>query len=845
MNKKIRKIAAMLALTAMLAASVPAAYAGETGSAAGTADTAGTANGAGAANTSGTEEKADTSKGILDTLGDMFGSVFSLSGSSVQYENATTIRLSDSGITVNGSAVSTDESAAVYTANDIIYYEDRETYDDGYTYGEGTADDKHTAEEAAAQTVVHITEPGTYILSGKLSAGQIFVDLGDDAKTDPNAVVTLVLDDVDINCDVAPAVLFYSVYECDTAWVAYDEGETTEYNASTEQDTSKAGANVIIADGTENTVTGSHVAKIYKDNADEKKKYKFDAAFYSKMSMNIDGETKGDGVLTITADNEGLDTEMHLTINSGNVNINSQDDGINTNEDNVSVTTINGGSLHIVAGLGDEGDGIDSNGYLVINDGVVIATARPAADAGLDSDLGSYINGGYVVATGSTMDWPESDSEQVTMNLQFASMQNSDEAIIITDTEGNVVFAYDPDKDEASGTNNRGYQGAVISSPELEVGETYHVYVGGSVSGTEVNGLYEADTVTGYTDAIQQEYTGTDVGGMGGPGMGGQGGMTPPDGSQDGTTRPERGQRPDFQNGNTDSTDGTNTGNTNTNGQPPALPDGTQPQEGATPPEGMTPPDGTQDGTMTSPEGGQMMPGSQNGTASGTASTEFCMTDKVNAFSGVTDAGTSSGTGTVDSGNQTGGQPSDNTGKDEGGQTTDTQSLPFTDVKDSDWFYGNVKYAYTNGLFKGTSDTTFSPQTQMSRAMLWCVIARMEDADSSDGDTWYSAAQAWCKAQGISDGTQADNNVTREQIVTMLWRLAGSPSSSQDLSAYTDSSSVSAWAEDAMAWAVEKGIVKGDNNKKLNPKNNATRAEVAALAERYETGQADSSTKAA
>ena len=429
----------------------------------------------------------------------------------------TVIVLSDDGITVNGSAVTEDETEAVYIANDIIYYEDLDYYEDtGYEYGEGTDEDKHSEEEAAAHTVVHITEAGTYRISGTLSCGQIFIDLGDDAEEDSTAVVTLILDNVDITCTVAPAVLFYSVYECDTAWVEDEDN----YTASATQDTSAAGANVIIADGSVNTVNGSYVAKIYKNNGNAKKLYKFDGAFYSKMSMNVDGEEEGTGVLNIIAENEGLDSELHLTINGGTINIQSQDDGINTNEDNVSVTTINGGSIHILGGLGDEGDGIDSNGYLVINGGVVIAIANPSADSGLDSDCGSYINGGTVLATGSTMDWPESESEQVTMNLQFEEAQDSDEAIIVTDSDGNVVFAYDPDEDETTGSYNRGYQGAVISCAEFEVGETYYVYIGGTVAGEDTNGLYDNSTVTGFSGAMRQIYTGTDVGMDNMPGTG-------------------------------------------------------------------------------------------------------------------------------------------------------------------------------------------------------------------------------------------------------------------------------------------------------------------------------------
>ena len=236
--------------------------------------------------------------------------------------------------------------------------------------------------------------------------------------------------------------------------------------------------------------------------------------------MNINSESAGTGVLNITADYEGLNTELHLTINGGNVNIFSQDDGINVNEDEVSVLTVNGGSLHICAGLGAEGDGVDSNGYLVVNGGTVISAANPAADSGLDSDKGSYVNGGTVVALGSTMDWAKADGENVTqaiLNMRFTGSQSSTEAIIITDGSGKTVFAYDPDKDEVSGKHSRSYTGAVVSAPGLQVGKTYQIYVGGDVTGTEVSGVYDPATVTGFTDATQQCISSNEVGGMGRP----------------------------------------------------------------------------------------------------------------------------------------------------------------------------------------------------------------------------------------------------------------------------------------------------------------------------------------
>ena len=588
------------------------------------------------------------------------------------------ITFSDSGIKVDGEDISLDEDEGVYLAHDVVYYEDRDEYDSGNPYGEGADDERHSADDAAAVSVVHITQAGTYRLTGSISAGQVWVDLGKDAAEDASAKVTLLLDNLDITCGVAPAVVFHRVYECDGDWSAD--------TASATVDTSDAGAVVVIADGSVNNVTGSHVARIYKDNEEQRKLWKIDGAFYSFMSMNIEGEQDGTGVLNITADNEGLDSELHLTLNGGNVSIASQNDGINTNEDGVSVTTINGGTLHIVAGLGDEGDGIDSNGFLVINGGTVISMANPRSDSGLDSDMGSYINGGTVVALGSTMDWAESDSAQVTMNLQFTSSQDAGDAIVVCDESGEVVFTYNPSEDETASGKTRSYLGAVLSCPNFEVGQTYSVYVGGVVSGQETQGVYDVETVTGYEGGTQQAYTGTDVqggpGGFGGPGgemgPGGQGGfgdMGP--GGQGDQGAPSGGMGPGEQGGQ-----GEPNGNVPANEsggpqggaqEPPTMPNGEQSQGGqmSQPPAG-TPgneqsgelpadgnseppakPDDKQDNQLAgdaaqanqsspaTPQAGQPSDGSnpQSDNASGAqASTEFYMQDTVNAFSGVTAA---------------------------------------------------------------------------------------------------------------------------------------------------------------------------------------------------------------
>ena len=124
-------------------------------------------------------------------------------------DNAVQISLSDTQIKADDVVVDGNAEKGVYLANDIVYYEAGKDF----TYGEGTSDDAHTAKEAAEHTVLHIAKPGVYSISGTLSKGQIAVDLGKDALDDPDAVVTLVLNGADITCEVAPAIIFYSVYE--------------------------------------------------------------------------------------------------------------------------------------------------------------------------------------------------------------------------------------------------------------------------------------------------------------------------------------------------------------------------------------------------------------------------------------------------------------------------------------------------------------------------------------------------------------------------------------------------------------------------------------------------------
>ncbi len=409
-----------------------------------------------------------------------------------RFKTEKTITLADGEILLDEKPV--NETGAVYISRDIIYYEEKEAYTSGNPYGEGDMGDMHTKAEADAHTVLNITKSGAYRISGTLSRGQIRVDLGKGASQNPDAVVELILDTADITCTVAPAILFMNVYECDK--------DHSKDSATSTVDTSGAGAVLVLADKSVNNIKGAYVEKIFKDTAGENKLWKQDGAIYSYMSMNV----YGPGTLNLEAENEGIDTELHLTIHGGNINICSQNDGINTNEEKVSVTTINGGNINILAGLGGEGDGIDSNGWLVINGGNVFSSAHPASDAGLDSDLGSYINGGKVIALGAPMDWPESDSAQVTINLQFSKPQKAGDAIVVKNKEKDVVFAHK--KTEDALVADRTYLGAILSCPEFEVNAEYTVFIGGTISGDASLGIYPKGAK--HTDGVLQGYIETD-----------------------------------------------------------------------------------------------------------------------------------------------------------------------------------------------------------------------------------------------------------------------------------------------------------------------------------------------
>ena len=159
-------------------------------------------------------------------------------------------------------------------------------------------------------------------------------------------------------------------------------------------------------------------------------------------------------------------------------------------------------------------------------------------------------------------------------------------------------------------------------------------------------------------------------------------------------------------------------------------------------------------------------------------------------------------------------------------------SKDFVDVPNNYWGSTYIDFATSRGLFSGTSESTFAPDTPMNRAMIVTVLAAYEGVDTTTGSTWYEAGRQWAMANGISDGTNMNQNLTREQLAVMLWRYAGSPTVAP-LSGYSDLDNISDWAEMAMAWAVRNGMIAGMDGNMLNPGGQATRAQVATILMRF------------
>ncbi|MBQ7559481.1 MAG: carbohydrate-binding domain-containing protein [Synergistaceae bacterium] len=329
----------------------------------------------------------------------------------------------------------------------------------------------HSASDAYKNPVLHIRSKGVYSLSGTWT-GQISVEA--------NAII--ILNGVTITCTVGPAFVFADP-NADFYNYTKEYGETDESVIASDYLTvgqtlldtllSNDANIVVVADGTTNNITGSNVYRILKaepkssaekvdgtDISDQIKLCKMDGAFYSYVSLAICGGAEGTGVLNITSTSlEGLGSELHMTIEGGNITINSPEDGINVNEDDVSVFTMLDGTLTINS---TTGDGIDSNGYVVINGGSLDITAgsqktNSAGEAGIDAEKEIYISDAatytWTAASGSSQPTPPDSNPPSSSDVSPDVKPDASPDITPTSLDSTVTPpapVYEPDDSSSS-----------------------------------------------------------------------------------------------------------------------------------------------------------------------------------------------------------------------------------------------------------------------------------------------------------------------------------------------------------------------------------------------------------
>lgn len=745
-----------------------------------------------------------------------------------------------------------------------------------------TAKGKYTGYEIDG-TDVSITAAGTYVFSGDCDNGSITVKKGVTG-------VTIVLNGLTLTNDDSAAITLNKTAEASliaaagtTNTVADTEGSNDE-NAAVKV---KSGAALAIGGTGTLTVDG---------NAKNGIKGAADAVItVAEVKLNINAADDGlscddelnitGGTLSITAggdavkaspdtgDTENPDTTSlgNVTISGGTLTLNATEDGIQADGD----LTISGGTFHVktngghTTALTDDSascKGFKAGGALTVTGGTLTVDS---ADDALHASTDVTISGGTLtLATGDDGVHADNDLVIGTKGASSTSTPRINITASYEGLEGTTVTVYSGDIDVAA--SDDGVNAA--SSTLGERSDKYAISIAGgdlyidagsdgldsnndiNITGGKVE-VYGADammdvaidydgtfTLSGGTlfGAGMEPSAGTQAyiavgetspsGGMGGGpnGQGGGQGMTPP-GDANGSADGNRPAPPNFS-GNT-STDGTFT--------PPTKPSGGK-ADGK--PSGNLP---NRESALGIKEGSVITVQDSSGKTLYTATALGSMSSVIFSSADIKEDetytvlvdGTSVGTaeaklGTTDSSSSNstfkpgqGGQPNQN-----GSQAT---VGGFKDVAQNSWYAGAVQYVTSNSLMNGTSTTAFSPSANMSRGMLMTVLARYAGESTEGGTVWYEKGMNWAKNRGISDGSAPNRNITREQLAAMLYRYAGEPDGAADLSAYADAGSVSAYAEKAVQWCVKNGILTGKTSSTLAPKATATRAECAAMLQRF------------
>lgn len=754
------------------------------------------------------------------------------------------------------------------------------------TDSSATAKGKYTGYEIDG-TDVSITAAGTYVFSGDCDNGSITVKKGVTG-------VTIVLNGLTLTNDDSAAITLNKTAEAELVAAAgtintvADTAGANDENAAVKV---KSGATLAIG-GTGTLTVDGNAKNGIKGAADAvitvaEVKLNINAAndgLSCDDELNITGGTLsitagGDAVKASpdTGDTENPDTTSlgNVTISGGTLTLNATEDGIQADGD----LTISGGTFHVktngghTTALTDDSascKGFKAGGALTVTGGTLtVDSADDALHAGTDVTISG---GTLTLATGDDGVHADNDLVIGTKGASSTSTPRINITASYEGLEGTTVTVYSGDIDVAASDDGVNAANSTLG----EHSDKYAISIAGgdlyidagsdgldsnndiTITGGKVE-VYGADammdaaidydgtfTLSGGTlfgagmepSAGTQAYiavgeTSPSGGGMGGGpnGQGGGQGMTPPgdaNGSADGTNG-NRPTPPNFS-GNT-STDGTFT--------PPTKPSGGK-ADGK--PSGNLP---NRESALGIKKGSVITVQDSSGKTLCTATALGSMSSVIFSSADIKEGetytvlvdGTSVGTaeaklGTTDSSSSMstfkpgqGGQPNQN-----GSQATVGS---FKDVPQNSWFASAVQYVTSNSLMNGTSTTAFSPSATMSRGMLMTVLARYAGESTEGGTVWYEKGMNWAKNKGISDGSAPNRNITREQLAAMLYRYAGEPDGAADLSAYTDAGSISAYAEKAVQWCVKNGILTGKTSSTLAPKATATRAECAAMLQRF------------
>lgn len=310
--------------------------------------------------------------------------------------------------------------------------------------------------------ILTIEKAGEYTFTGTLSDGQIAVN-----ANDIDGEVKIVLDNVSITSENAPAIFIYSKNIYDEKCKVTIE---TAKDSTNEITGGKIKQSVIDFKNQEEILYS--VEKNYNDEGEYFERYKYDGAISSDISITFDGE----GTLNVYSNKkEGIEGKMHITVNGGTLIIKSVDDAINAAADGESIITINDGTvIAFLTEEAEEGDGIDSNGEIIINGGKVYSFACPGSDSGLDADKGTTINGGEVISTGSMND-VVTFSKDINYARATFNRVNIGDIICVANEENEIVFAMKTD---------RVIQNFLYTSDKLEKDKEYAVYTNANVEGT-------------------------------------------------------------------------------------------------------------------------------------------------------------------------------------------------------------------------------------------------------------------------------------------------------------------------------------------------------------------------